>query len=237
MRAPIPIAVAALAAVLVGCTSAPSEDEVSTSPASTPSETATASPTPTPSAQESPQLDRDQLAAIFTSVQFRPGAYGTTSELIDSIYPGLSSSDPTCLAPFGADWETLAEGATLEFGASNDRTLTAVAASTADATDAAEVLAEVSSTIDACAASGATFTVQGSPVQVQVERVEPSIGAADDSLGWRATGALGGSSFSIVGSAALVDSTVVAVVGWSAPSNETNTPLATQYLVDGLAGS
>ena len=46
---------------------------------------------------------------MFTSLQFVPDEFANTGGMLDSIYPGLSTSDLTCLTPFGVGWEFAAE--------------------------------------------------------------------------------------------------------------------------------
>ena len=157
-----------------------------------------------------------------------------SDQLLDSVYPGLTASDPSCLSPFGVGWDGAAPDGALEFGTSNDRSMTTVVASTGDDDAASALVAEASDALTRCADGTALFTMQGQPVQTTVETTEPTLTGTDESLGWRVTGTVGGGSFTLVGLTARVGGDAVAVVGWDPSSNATNVPLETQMFVDAL---
>ena len=124
------LVVAALGlAALTGCS--PAGDQSGAASSAAP-ETTAASPSPSTSAPAaaSGSLDRAELADLFSGIQFRPAQYDTIAAMLESIYPGLTVSDAACLAPFGPGWESA--GDAVEWGTSNDRSMTAVVASAAD---------------------------------------------------------------------------------------------------------
>lgn len=216
----------ALLIALVGCSTPETETTV-----------ATTTPTPDVSAtSEAPTILTDaELTTIFTGVQFVPGEYASTGELIDSIYPGLTASDPSCLTPFGVGWDAdpALSAASLEFGTSNDRSMTTVVSSTGDVDVASGLLTEANDALVRCAGAS-IFTMQGQPVQTTVEQFTPTITGTDETLGWRVNGDVGGMAFTLVGLTARVGGNVVALVGWDPSTNEKNVPLATQMIVDEL---
>jgi hypothetical protein len=221
----------------VGCSSA---DEESATPSSVASSTASATATPTPTATATPDaaasLDQDELAAIFTGIQFLPGQYTDTSELLDSVYPGLTTSDLSCLAPFGVGWDadsTLTD-ATLEFGTSNDRSMTAVLSSTGDEAVATDLVAASQDAATRCAEGTGLFVMQGMEVQTTVVQGDVALTGTDEAIGWDVTGTVGGQSFTLVGITARVGGNVLALVGWDPRTNTSNVPLATQMFVDEL---
>ncbi len=191
---------------------------------------------PSPSPEAIAQASQAELDALFTSVQFVPGEYGTTGELLDSIYPGLTTDDVTCLAPFGAGWEQGAESADapIAFGTSNDRSMTAVLVSTGDEATAGDLLAQATEALDRCAESENLFTLMGMPVSTQLSSADPEVSGTDETVGWRVTGEVGGAPFTLVGTTVRVGGDVLALVGWDPATNEANVPLATQAFVDGL---
>jgi hypothetical protein len=229
-RTTLPVGAAALVLLLTGCTGGAGDE-----PAATPAATTTATPTATATADaSSPTLSDAELASVFTGIQFVPDEFDTTDQLLDSVYPGLTASDPSCLSPFGVGWDGAAPDGALEFGTSNDRSMTAVVASTGDADTASDLVADASDALTRCADGTALFAMQGMPVQTSVQTTEPTLTGTDESLGWRVTGTVGGGSFTLVGLTARVGGDVVAVVGWDPASNATNVPLATQMFVDAL---
>ncbi len=211
--------------MLAGCTAA---DPGAVEPTTTPEQ----SPPPEAVAQATqPELD-----ALFTSIQFVPGEYATTGELLDSIYPGLTTDDVTCLAPFGAGWEQGADSADapVAFGTSNDRSMTAVLVSTGDEATAGDLLAQATEALDRCAESENLFALMGTPVSTQLSQADPQVDGTDETVGWRVTGDVGGAPFSLVGTTVRVGGDVLALVGWDPATNEDYVPLATQAFVDGL---
>lgn len=224
------VAVLGLAA-LTGCSAASenASDEASTSGAPT-----TAAPTPSASdatAGADAALSAADLESLFTGIEFRPGEYDTTAAMLESIYPGLTVSDVACLAPFGAGWESGSGGA-VEFGTSNDRSMTAVVASTPSADDAAELVSQAEDAIARCADGQELFAMQGAPVTTTVEPFELALTAGDEARGWRVTGDVGGSPFSLVGATVRVGQNALALVGWDPQTNADYVPMATQMFVD-----
>jgi hypothetical protein len=221
---------------LVGCSSGNEEPPAeSSSSSSTPS----ASSSATASESADVQVAREQLAGIFLDVQFIPAQYADTAGLLDSIYPGLTTSDPSCLSPFGVGWDadaTLSDAA-IEFGTSGDRTMTAVVASTGDATVATDLVAASKAALTQCAEGTGLFTIQGMEVQMTVEQGDVAVTGADEGVSWTVTGTVGGQSFTLTGSTARVGGNVVAIVGWDRDSNAVAVPLATQLFIDELHGS
>ena len=218
---------AAALLTLAGCSAPESESTVRPEPS--------ASAEPTETAEALPLLTKADLADIFTGIQFVPDEYTSTSELIDSIYPGLTATDPACLTPFGVGWDddpALADSA-LEFGTSNDRSMTAVVSSTGDADVASDLLVEANDALTRCAGS-AIFEMQGAAIETSVEQFTPTITGTDETLGWRVNGDVGGADFTLVGLTARVGGNVVALVGWDPSTNESYVPQATQMLVDEL---
>jgi hypothetical protein len=237
-RTPLAIAAAGVLLVsLVGCSSGDDESATPSSTASsTPSATASRTPTATATAEAAASLDQDELAAIFTGIQFLPGQYTDTSELLDSVYPGLTTSDLSCLAPFGVGWDadsTLTD-ATLEFGTSNDRSMTAVISSTGDEAVATDLVAASQDALTRCAEGTGLFVMQGMEVQTTVTQGNVALTGTDEAIGWDVTGTVGGQSFTLVGITARVGGNVLALVGWDPRTNTSNVPLATQMFVDEL---
>ncbi|GAA3646192.1 hypothetical protein [Microbacterium marinilacus] len=234
------MAVAASAALLLaGCSAADEPDGAAetTSPAASASAPAPSSSS-TPSEPVSEPLTDAQLATVFETIMFGPDEYDTTAELLDSIYPGLAVSDRSCLAPFGAEWESAAgDGGTAEFGTSTDRSMTAVVVSAAGAAAADELLAQSEDALTRCADGEELFTMQGEPVTTTVEPYDLALTGADDSLGWKVSGDVAGSSFTLIGSTVRVGDEVLALVGWDPSTNTDYVPRATQMFVDELAGA
>jgi hypothetical protein len=218
-----------LVLALAGCASGGGDEA-----AVAPTRTSTPESSPTAIATPSPQLTDAELAGVFTKLQFMPEQYASVGELLDSIYPGLVASDASCLTPFGVGWDTAVPEAPLEFGASNDRSMTAVVGSLGDDELASEVVSESADAIARCAQGSDLFTMQGQAVQTQVETFEAELTGADESLAFRVTGDVGGSAFALVGMTARVGGNVVALVGWDPSTNETYVPIASQMFVDAL---
>jgi hypothetical protein len=235
-RTPLAIAAAGVLLIsLVGCSSGDNES-ATPSPTASSTPSATATPTPTATAAAADSLDTDELAAIFTGIQFLPGQYTDTSELLDSVYPGLTTSDLSCLAPFGVGWDadaTLTD-ATLEYGTSNDRSMTAVVSSTGDEAVATDLVAASQDALTRCAEGTGLFVMQGMEVQTTVTQGDVALTGTDEAIGWDVTGTVGGQSFTLVGITARVGGNVLALVGWDPRTNASNVPLATQMFVDEL---
>jgi len=229
------IAAGALVLALAGCSASDAEEPNSASSA-TPTPSPSATSTPPPTVEVVPLLIESQLAAIFTEIDFIPDQFTDTTELIDSIYPGLTASDPSCLSPFGVGWDTdpALDYTMLEFGTSIDRSMTAVVASTGDENMAIALVAESATAIAECATKPSMFSMQGMDIETRVEEMSPVLTGTDESLGWRVTGTVGGSPFTLVGITARVGGNVVAVVAWDPETNESYAPLATQMFVDRL---
>lgn len=228
------IAAAAIGLVaLAGCasTDAP-EPGASTSASAAPATTAA---TPTAEAEtDSAALSASDLEALFTGIQFQPGQYDSTAAMLESIYPGLTVSDESCLAPFGAGWESAGVGA-VEFGTSNDRSMTAVVAATGDDAAATDLVAQAEDAIARCADGQELFAMQGAPITTAVEPFDLALAGADESRGWRVTGDVAGSPFSLVGATVRVGQNAVALVGWDPATNADYVPQATQMFVDRLS--
>ena len=222
---------------LTGCSGGDTAEPAGTSAATaTPAPSASASVAPTATPEAVAQLSDAELAGIFTDLQFIPDQFATTGELIGSIYPGLSTSDPTCLTPFGLGWDEDADlaDATVEFGTSNDRSMTAVVSSVGAADVATGLVADSADTLERCGDGTGLFKMQGMEVQTSVEQFETDLTGTDEALGWRVTGDVGGSPFALVGITARVGGNVVALVGWDPAIAESYVPLAGQMLVDAL---
>ncbi|KQW05743.1 hypothetical protein ASC66_12330 [Leifsonia sp. Root4] len=218
-----------LVLALAGCASGGAEQ---TAAESTP--TATSTPESVSTAAPSTQLTDEELAAVFTELQFVPAQYADAGELLDSIYPGLVASDLSCLTPFGVGWDAAQPDAAQEFGASNDRSMTAVVSSVGDDELASELISESADALSRCAQGSDLFTMQGQPVQTQVETFDAELTGADETVAFRVTGDVGGSAFTLVGMTARVGGNVVALVGWDPATNEAYVPAATQMFVDAL---
>jgi hypothetical protein len=185
-------------------------------------------------AAPSAQLTDEELAGVFTELQFVPAQYADAGELLDSIYPGLVASDLSCLTPFGVGWDVAQPDAAQEFGASNDRSMTAVVSSVGDDELASELVSESADALSRCAQGSDLFTMQGQPVQTQVETLDAELTGADETVAFRVTGDVGGSAFTLVGMTARVGGNVVALVGWDPATNEAYVPAASQMFVDAL---
>ncbi|KSW19084.1 hypothetical protein [Cellulomonas sp. B6] len=232
------VGVVVTALALTGCSSDDAPDDAPEATTTTTAATTTPDPTPTPSATEpaAPAVDAlsdEDLTALFTRIQFPPGRYAGTTEMVQSVYPGLTVSDPACLAPFGLGWETQAGDAAVVYGTSNDRSMTAVVVSAADPQVAQGLLTGADDALGTCADT-ASIAMGGTPVQVRLERTEPELTGTDETLGWTATGDLGGAPFTLVGITARVGGSVVALVGWDPATSADYVPQATQMFVDGL---
>jgi hypothetical protein len=229
-------AAAILLLALTGCSGA--GDDTAASPSAAPTLTPEVAETaePTATATAAPQLADADLAVIFTELGFVPDEYDDTSAMIDSIYPGLVTSDATCLTPFGVGWESdaaLAEAGS-EFGTSGNRSMTAVISSTGDADVAAGLVADSVDALERCATGSSLFTMQGMAVETQVEQIETGITGTDEAVAFRVTGDVGGSPFSLVGMTARVGGNVLALVGWDPESSEQFVPQASQMFIDRL---
>lgn len=220
---------------LAGCAPADAPESAVSTIASAAPETSAA--TPSGAADEaatgSAALSGADLEALFASIQFQPGQYDTTPAMLESIYPGLTVSDASCLAPFGAGWESAATGA-VEFGTSNDRSMTAVVASTADAAAATDLFTQAEDAIARCADGQELFAMQGMSVTTSVEPFDLSLSGADESRGWRVTGDVGGTPFALVGATVRVGQNAIALVGWDPATNTDYVPQATQLFIDRL---
>jgi len=222
---------------LAGCSAGsaePAETTGASSPAASPSATPTATATAEP-AEALVAFSDEELAGIFSGMGFVPDEFASTSEVIGSVYPGLTASDPSCLTPFGLGWDENAalSDAALEFGTSSDRSMTAVVSSSTDADVASTLVAEATDALSRCADS-AIFEMQGVAVQTQVEVTEPVLTGTDEALGWTVTGSVGGGSFTLVGLTARVGGNTIALVGWDPETSEEWVPMATQGFVDEL---
>lgn len=226
------LVVAALGlAALTGCS--PSGDQGGDVPNAAPATTAPSPSTASPSAAASGALDRGELADLFSGIQFRPAEYDSTAAMLESIYPGLTVSDAACLAPFGAGWESA--GDAVEWGTSNDRSMTAVVASAADEAAAEALVAQADDAIARCADGQELFAMQGVPVTTAVEPFDLAVTGADDVQGWRVTGDVGGSPFALVGATVRTGQNVLALVGWDPETSADYVPQATQLFVDRIA--
>ena len=198
---------------------------------------AAASATPDASAaSEADHLSAEELTALFDKLQFPPGQYDTSAELLSSIYPGLTVSDPSCLAPFGAGWESAVadDDAAAEMATSNDRSMTAVVVSSADPDQAATLFADAEDALATCAAGSQSFELSGVPVDLQLETTPTTVTGTDQAVSWRATGEVAGSPFRLVGITAVHEGTAIALVGWDPATSEDYVPAATQMFIDGF---
>lgn len=236
-RAGIALTAAASLLALSAC-SAPDETapEQAADASATPSTSATTEAAPEATTGAAALTDTD-LTAIFTGIQFVPGQYTGTGELLESIYPGLTVSDVSCLAPFGAGWETTVEeaGGAAAYGTSNDRSMTAVLVSAADVSVAEDLVADAEDAISRCADGQELFAMQGMPVTTTVSPVELNITGVDEVQGWQVTGEVGGSPFSLIGATVRTGQNALALVGWDPSNNENFVPRATQMFVDRVA--
>ncbi|MCU1447520.1 hypothetical protein [Cryobacterium sp.] len=219
---------------LTGCAGGSGADAAPTQATLTPQATAPTAATET--AEFFPQLTDADLAGVFTGLQFVPDQYADTTELLDSIYPGLTTSDVTCLTPSGAGWDTdpALAAASAEFGTSNDRSMTAVISSSGDAAVASDLVADSVDALERCANGADLFTMQGEAVQTQVEQIDAGLTGTDEAVAFRVSGDVGGSPFSLVGMTARVGGNVIALVGWDPATSESYVPQATQMFVDKL---
>lgn len=196
----------------------------------------TAAAEPEPTAEALPQHTDAELATIFDDIQFVPAEFTSTEEMLGSVYPGLTATDASCLAPFGVGWDaddTLTD-AGLAYGTSADRSMTSVVASTGDADTASALVASAEDALERCADGSELFALQGTPVQTTVEQTEPTITGTDEAVGWTVTGDVGGAPFTLVGITTRVGGDVVALVGWDPSTNTSYVPQATQLFVDAL---
>lgn len=196
---------------------------------------ASATPTASSSSGTSAAAHTDaELTSVFQRIQFKPAEFSSTDAMLDSVYPGLTVPDASCLAPFGVGWEKSDDAGAVVFGTSNDRSMTAVVASTGDSAAATTLVGDARDALSRCADGTALFSMQGKPVETTVETTKPTLTGTDEALGWRVRGTVGGNPFTLVGLTARVDGDVVALVGWDQASNTTNVPLATQMFVNAL---
>ncbi len=228
-------AVALLA--LAGCSAdepTSSSTPVDTGQPTVTEETPSSTPVPTPSTAGA--LTEDEISTVMSSIDFEPDAFASTEEMFASVYPGVSASDAGCLLPFGVGWAEDAQlsSATTQWGPSTDRSMTAVVASAADENAAEDIADRIEDSVENCLESGATFELQGVAVDLDVDDFDLDINGADDDEGWKATGTLAGTNFTLIGSVARVGTNVVTIVGWDPQSNESFVPQATQMFVDAL---
>ena len=198
---------------------------------------AAASATPDASAaSEADHLSAEELTALFDTLQFPPGEYDTSAELLSSIYPGLTVSDPSCLAPFGAGWESAVadDDTAAEMATSNDRSMTAVVVSSADPDQAATLFADAEDALATCADGSQSFELSGVPVDLQLETTPTTVTGTDEAVTWRATGEVAGSPFRLVGITAVSGGTAIALVGWDPATSADYVPAATQMFIDGF---
>lgn len=238
------VAAAALVLGLTGCsvgdTGGSTAPPRSSSGASTPAPTAAASgdTSGTPSADGTTATTEahtaEELSAVFRRIQFEPGEFDTTDAMLDSVYPGLTVSDASCLAPFGVGWDGDDTSGPIAFGTSNDRSMTAVVASTGDVGAATDLVGDARDALTRCADGSELFTMDGQRVETTVAPMRSTLTGTDESLGWRIRGTVGGAPFTLVGLTGRVGGDVVALVGWDPASNTTNVPLASQMFVDDL---
>jgi hypothetical protein len=224
---------------LVGCAgdSGDSGDSAPTPTAATLApETATPTATAEPTAETSPTLTDADLAGVFTNLQFVPDQYADTTELLDSVYPGLTTSDVTCLTPFGVGWDSDAAlaDASLEYGTSKDRSMTAVISSTGSADVASGLVADSVDALERCATGTDLFQMQGMAVQTEVEQIDAGLTGTDEAVAFRVSGDVGGTPFTLNGMTVRVGGNVLALVGWDPATSETYVPMATQMFVDKL---
>ncbi|SDQ29992.1 hypothetical protein [Microbacterium sp. cf332] len=234
LRAGVIIAAIGLAA-LTGCTPAASDGGAATTAAPATTAPVDSSPAPSASASEASTgaLDAAALSDLFSGIQFRPGEYDSTAAMLESIYPGLTVSDAACLAPFGAGWESA--DAAVEYGTSNDRSMTAVVASAADEATAEDLVAQADGAIATCADGQELFAMQGVPITTSVAPFDLAVTGADAVQGWRVTGDVGGSPFTLVGATVRVGQNALALVGWDPETSADYVPQATQLFVDRIA--
>jgi len=225
---------------LTGCAGGDTTTDATPTASPTASAPASAAATPTPTAtpesaaESSPVLTDADLAGIFTELQFVPDEFDNTGGMLDSIYPGLTTSDITCLTPFGVGWELDLDDTGVEFGTSNDRSMTAVVASVGDADDASILVGDSADALVRCETGTDLFVMQGQPVQTEVETFDAELTGADQTVAFRVTGDVGGAPFTLVGMTARVGGNVVALVGWDPSTNESYVPMASQMFVDEL---
>jgi len=202
---------------------------------STPDAAASATPDAS-AASEADHLSAEELTALFDKLQFPPGEYDTSAELLSSIYPGLTVSDPSCLAPFGAGWESAVadDDTAAEMATSNDRSMTAVVVSSADPDQAATLFADAEDALATCADGSQSFELSGVPVDLQLETTPTTVTGTDEAVSWRATGEVAGSPFRLVGITAVHEGTAIALVGWDPATSEDYVPAATQMFIDGF---
>lgn len=191
---------------------------------------------PEPTKEALPKHTSQEIGAIFTGIKFAPAQFGSTGELLGSVYPGLTASDATCLAPFGVGWdqeETLGD-AGIEYGTSADRSMTAVVTSTGDADLASSLVADAEDALERCAEGSDLFALQGMPVTTSVAQTEPALTGTDEAVGWTVKGVVGTAPFTLVGITARVGGDAIALVGWDPATNASYVPRATQLFVDAL---
>ena len=234
------VAILALTGCSAGANTTATDSAASTTPTAAASASASASEkpseTPTPSTPAFTALAAAELSTIFTDIQFLPAEYATPVEMLESIYPGLTVADASCLAPFGAIWDTDATLADspVEFGTSGDRSMTAVVTSTTDVDAATALVAATAEAVEGCANGGTLIQMQGAPVTTTSESIDMPLTGADESQAWRVSGEVAGTPFTLVGVTARVGGNVVAMVGWKPETNESYVPRATQMFIDKL---
>lgn len=219
-----------LALALAGCSGEGTSASPDTAAPATPDAPATSE------AATVEHLSSEELTALFDKLQFPPGEYATSAELLSSIYPGLTVSDPSCLAPFGAGWESAAtaDDAAAEMATSNDRSMTAVVVSSADPEQARTLFADAEEALATCADGSQSFELSGFPIDLQLETIPTTVTDTDESVSWRATGEVAGAPFTLVGITAVHEGTAIALVGWDPATSADYVPAATQMFIDGF---
>ena len=206
-------------------------------PATTAAEpaTETAAPTETEApAEAGPTLSDDELAEVFTSIQFIPDQYDTPADMFASVYPGVTTTSP-CLNVLGVG-DLALDGATTEFGTSNDRTLTAVITSASSKEAADGHMATLSDLADQCIADP-QITFNGAPLPVEFVREDDPVSGADDSFTIQMSGDVSGAPVAVLGSVAQYGQDIVLVAGWDPASQAANVPMATDFFARQIEGT
>jgi hypothetical protein len=151
------------------------------------------------------------MAIVFDTIGFLPDVYSDSTAMLDSVSPGLTTSDASCLRSFGVGLEsdpTLSKSV-VEFGTDRDSSMSAVVVSTGDVAAATELMASTVETTNRCADGSEFFTVQGTPVNMNVDQREITLVGADDASLWFVEGTVGGTDFKLMGATARVGSDVL----------------------------
>jgi hypothetical protein len=183
-----------------------------------------------------PQLLASEMAIMFDTIGFQPDVFSDSVTLLDSVSPGLTTSDASCFKSFGVGLETdptLSESV-VEFATDRDSTMTAVVVSTGDVAGASKLMASTVETTDRCADGSGFFELQGTPVETTVDQRDITLVGVDEASLWFVEGTVGGTDFKLMGATARVGGDVLTLVGWNPVTHDAFLARATQSFVTAL---